>query len=149
MDNLTNKNYKGNLVQLIYIDILYAIDLEEGVFLTLNIIKKTQNKTQENHWNCWIELYDTTEIVGSSYDQKWSLKSLNWVQRIDRKNHLVELSESHSANRLLPSSVSCKRSTINTTKFTKQFTQNRALKIVLTSSVNRLIEIVQHKQRPS
>ena len=51
MDNLTNDNYKGNLVQVIEIDIRGTIDLEEGVFLTLNIIQnKSQNKMQENRW---------------------------------------------------------------------------------------------------
>ena len=52
--NITNNNYKGNLVQVIDIDIRGTIDLEEGVFITLNIIQqKSQNKTQEN---CWVKL---------------------------------------------------------------------------------------------
>ena len=58
MNNLTNSNYKGNLVQVIDIDIKGMIDLEEGVFITLKIIqKKSQKKTYENSWvKLWSEI---------------------------------------------------------------------------------------------
>ena len=41
MDHIDNNSYKGNLVQLIEIDIRGEIDLEEGVFLNLNNKFKT------------------------------------------------------------------------------------------------------------
>ena len=48
LDNLTNNNYIRNLVQEINIYIRDTIELEEGVYITLNIIQnKTKNKTQK------------------------------------------------------------------------------------------------------
>ena len=38
LGDLTNNNYKGNLVQVIDIDIRHRIYLEEGVLLTLNSV---------------------------------------------------------------------------------------------------------------
>ena len=50
-DNLTNNNDKGKLVQVIEIDMRDMVDLEEGMFYTLNIIKnKQQKQTQKNRW---------------------------------------------------------------------------------------------------
>ena len=48
MDNLTNYNNKGDLFQVIDIDIRGTIDLEEGVFLTLNIGIFTIKLTMDN-----------------------------------------------------------------------------------------------------
>ena len=48
LGNLTNKNYKGNLVQVINIYVRDTIDLNKGVFITINITQKiTQNKIQD------------------------------------------------------------------------------------------------------
>ena len=48
LGNLTNKNYKGNLVQVIDIDVRDTIDLNKGVVITINIIQKsTQNNIQD------------------------------------------------------------------------------------------------------
>ena len=110
MDNITNKKYKLNLVQVIDIDIRDTIDLEEVIFPNLNII---QNKSHN-------------KIVGSSCDQNLSIKFLNRVQQIDRKNLLIELRKSRSENQLHTTSVYHKRSTINTTDFNKSFTLNLA-----------------------
>ena len=43
-DNITNNNYKRNLDQVIEIDIRDTIDLEEGLFSTLKIIKNKPQK---------------------------------------------------------------------------------------------------------
>ena len=59
MIDITNKKYKVKLVQVIDIEIRGTIDLEEGVYPTLNIIQKeSQKKTQEI---CWIKLW--SEII--------------------------------------------------------------------------------------
>ena len=42
--NLTNNNYKGNLVQVTHIDIRDTIYLEEGVFLLSTFSKISHNK---------------------------------------------------------------------------------------------------------
>ena len=48
-EDLTNNNYKENLVKMIDIDVRYTIDLKEGAFSTLDIIKKKiQKQTKEN-----------------------------------------------------------------------------------------------------
>ena len=110
MDNVTNKRYKGNLVQVIETDIRGLIYSEEGVFLTLN---NTQKKSQEN---CSVEL-----LLEVTYK---SIKWLNQVQIINPKNILFKLSEMLSDNQLQTTLVNRKWSTIDTTNFNKSFTMN-------------------------
>ena len=95
---------------MIEIDIRVTIDLEEGVFITLNIIQK---KSQD--------------FFGSSCDQRLSIKLFNQVKQIDWKNILIDLSESCSENRRQTTSVNHKRITINMKDFNKLFTLNQAL----------------------
>ena len=61
----------------------------------------------------------------------------------------MDLSELRSENQLRTRLPNRKQSTIDTSKFTKLVTLNRALGVVQGSSVNQFIEIVQHTQRTS
>ena len=51
MDDLSNNNYKGNIVQVIDIDISDVIVLKEGLFLNLNSFIYVNGDTK--HTNEW------------------------------------------------------------------------------------------------
>ena len=60
MDNLTSNHYKGNLVQVIEIDIRGRIYLEEGVFITLNTYNSSAEVYGVSVWllpGCKVFLY--------------------------------------------------------------------------------------------